>query len=388
MLRRHFLMTTEEPDLYPYINNRNRDWDEPDYIIQYTADAPVRFMGGIADNRVTYTWGTVSDLQYSSTTPFVLVQDIYNPETKSGHWGFKGQIPKTIGDCAGKPSDNFLQFGSLDASVIYNLDNGELSLAGVLNSSIISLILPEGVECIYSTAMNLGLGPNPILYAVDELQNITFPSTMKHLPLRSLPDKACKFYNQTLHISNQMVIHELGDVPGGDWPYPAQYFNTFDNIEIAEDNPYYKYDEENGVVISKTTFTYIWRFGISQPRRTVQPNVLLMTTKKTKAIPNTVTELHDGCFMNSQIESIEIPDSVKTIGKGVFHGCTNLKSVVIGTGVTKISSFIFAACTSPIEIRYKGTKEQWNAISKPIWDLGEWNTQAPQLTIICSDGVI
>ena len=54
----------------------------------------------------------------------------------------------------------------------------------------------------------------------------------------------------------------------------------------------------------------------------------------------TVTKIADEAFMNSQLESILIPDTVTIIGAKAFDGCQYLETV-----------------------NYIGTEEQWDAIN-------------------------
>ena len=48
--------------------------------------------------------------------------------------------------------------------------------------------------------------------------------------------------------------------------------------------------------------------------------------------------------------SVTIPNSVTTIGKRVFSGCTNLTSVTIGNSVTSIGDYAFGSCSGLTEI--------------------------------------
>ena len=50
-----------------------------------------------------------------------------------------------------------------------------------------------------------------------------------------------------------------------------------------------------------------------------------------------------------------IPNSVTTIGKKAFYGCSNLENAVIGSGVTSIGSQAFYSCTNLRNITSKGT---------------------------------
>ena len=77
------------------------------------------------------------------------------------------------------------------------------------------------------------------------------------------------------------------------------------------------------------------------------------------------------------LTSVTIPDSVSSIGSYAFAYCTGLTSVTIGNGVTSISSSAFSGCTSLTSINYRGTEEQWNAISKGT----DWNYNTGNYTI-------
>ena len=83
----------------------------------------------------------------------------------------------------------------------------------------------------------------------------------------------------------------------------------------------------------------------------------------------------DGC---TSLTSVEIGDSVTSIGSSAFYDCRSLTSVVIGDSVTSIGDFALAYCTSLTSIKYRGTEEEWNAISKNYgWD---YNTGSYTIT--------
>ena len=58
-----------------------------------------------------------------------------------------------------------------------------------------------------------------------------------------------------------------------------------------------------------------------------------------------------------------IPGGVTQIGTETFCGCTGLTSVTIPDSVTSIGSYAFYSCSKLKDVFYKGTEEQWNAIS-------------------------
>ncbi len=58
-------------------------------------------------------------------------------------------------------------------------------------------------------------------------------------------------------------------------------------------------------------------------------------------IPSTVKTIPSGTFKGTNIESIEIPDSVTSIGAEAFENCTNLKTIKIATSVLYIGENAF-----------------------------------------------
>lgn len=58
-----------------------------------------------------------------------------------------------------------------------------------------------------------------------------------------------------------------------------------------------------------------------------------------------VTEIESGAFYNTkQLKSVIIPNSVKTLDKRCFEGCSNLSAVYLGEGVEKIYEYAFKNC--------------------------------------------
>ena len=60
---------------------------------------------------------------------------------------------------------------------------------------------------------------------------------------------------------------------------------------------------------------------------------------------NTVVGISDYAFAMSKMQGIVLPDTVKTIGRGVFEMCYNLKYVDLGSGLKSIDSMAFNNCT-------------------------------------------
>ncbi len=77
-----------------------------------------------------------------------------------------------------------------------------------------------------------------------------------------------------------------------------------------------------------------------------------------------VTLIADGAFENfTSLESVEIPSTVKTIGRRAFSGCSSLKIVNLADGVETINEYAFSAC--PVESLV--LPESLNA--KSVWNI-------------------
>ena len=81
-------------------------------------------------------------------------------------------------------------------------------------------------------------------------------------------------------------------------------------------------------------------------------------------ITSSLISVSRGAFYNCKnLVSITIPDGVKSIEDLAFYGCDSLTSITIPESVTRIGFGIFDNCYNFNEIRYTGTKEQWDSIN-------------------------
>ena len=102
-------------------------------------------------------------------------------------------------------------------------------------------------------------------------------------------------------------------------------------------------------------------------------------------LSGTLTTIGTEAFYDcSSLISIELPSTLTTIGQYAFSGCTGLTSIEIPDSVTSIGNYAFYNCNSLTKIDFKGTKSQWNAISKG----SSWNSFTGRYTIYCTDGNI
>lgn len=93
-------------------------------------------------------------------------------------------------------------------------------------------------------------------------------------------------------------------------------------------------------------------------------------------IPNGVTSIGDSAFGYCPITSITIPNGVTIIPSCAFDTCRRLTTITIPDSVTTIGSRAFDYCSNFTDVYYKGTAEQWAAIS-----IGTFNEALTSATI-------
>lgn len=71
-----------------------------------------------------------------------------------------------------------------------------------------------------------------------------------------------------------------------------------------------------------------------------------------------------GC---DKIESVDIPDTVTTIGKYAFYNCDGIKTITIGAGVASIGEFAFAGCTALTEIKVAEGNANYKSINGALY---------------------
>ena len=88
------------------------------------------------------------------------------------------------------------------------------------------------------------------------------------------------------------------------------------------------------------------------------------------------------CFEN--LKNVEIPASIAVIDSYAFYGCAKLTSIIIPASLTHLGTYAIGNCTALTDISFRGTIDQWNAITK----MSDWNYNVPATYVQCSDGQV
>lgn len=101
-------------------------------------------------------------------------------------------------------------------------------------------------------------------------------------------------------------------------------------------------------------------------------------------IPKTVKTLSKYAFQESWLANVRI--EAENVGDTAFTRCQSLDCVTIGSTVKKIGTSVFAYCDQVKSFVYEGTIEMWNAITKPK----EWYSGSDDFIpkIECIDGYL
>ena len=128
---------------------------------------------------------------------------------------------------------------------------------------------------------------------------------------------------------------------------------------------YYAYTIPNTDATDNSAFTYV-NHGDSIEITGFDNSVSdVVIPSEIEGLP--VTAISVGAFYLSAITSIEIPDTVTSIGEMAFLGCTSLKSVKLSTGVAKIDKNAFGSCSALQEIQVAKDNPNFSSLNGVLY---------------------
>ena len=67
-------------------------------------------------------------------------------------------------------------------------------------------------------------------------------------------------------------------------------------------------------------------------------------------LPSNISKLERGCFANTDVQEVILPEGITTIEKNAFAGCINLKKITFPSSLSNIGDSAFQNCTSLAEL--------------------------------------
>lgn len=105
-----------------------------------------------------------------------------------------------------------------------------------------------------------------------------------------------------------------------------------------------------GVLYSKDGKKLL-RYAVDDNYETYDIGHIRQQTLNDYIVSEGVEIICDGAFEDCEsLQTINLPNSVKSIGKGAFSNCTNLESINIPEGIEVLSDYTFEGCTSLVDI--------------------------------------
>ena len=85
---------------------------------------------------------------------------------------------------------------------------------------------------------------------------------------------------------------------------------------------------------------------------------------ETVVISEGVETIGKQAFANCySIKQVSLPDSISSIGDEAFYRCSDMHTIIVGSGLAEVGNSAFAECTGIKTVYYRGTPENWDAIS-------------------------
>ena len=230
---------------------------------------------------------------------------------------------------------------------------GDFAFGGC--SSLTSINIPDSVTSIgdftfnnCSSLTNITI-PNSVTsigyYAFDgcsSLTSINIPDSVT-----SIGDNAFNSCSSLTSINIPDSVTSIGDKPFG-------FCFSLTNILVDVNNNHYSsldgnlYDKSKRTLIQYAPGKKKLDFSVSDSVTSIEKGAFSGCSSLTNiTIPNSVTSIGDSAFYScTSLASITIPDSVTSIGDFAFNNCSSLTSVNIPDSVTSIGDYAFCRCSS------------------------------------------
>lgn len=213
-----------------------------------------------------------------------------------------------------------------------------------------SIEIPETIDGKTVTALD-----STLFYAVDGVQAVTIPGTVKEIPSSFCDDQSAL---TTVVLKNG--VETIG----------ARAFQNDKNLSsVSLPNSLTKIGE------SAFEFCY-WLSAITLPNglTTIGTQAFSRTGLTALDLPDSVKSVSREAFGdNSALEKVTLSAGMTTLPALSFKNCTSLREVTIPASITTIASTAFDGCSKLSTIYYGGSQSQWQALVADVDELQDVN---------------
>ena len=229
-------------------------------------------------------------------------------------------------------------------------------LVFTLNSDIMSYSVSLGTCTDTEIVIPYGYSDKPVtrinanaFYQYTDLKNITIPDSVNHIGKNAF--SGTEYYNNEANWENEVL-------------YIGKHL-----IEAKTTISGSCTVKEGTLCIANDAFkncTELKSVTLPNSVKKIGDSVFSGCTGLTSVtIGDSVTRIGEYSFYACyELTSITIPNGLTHISANAFYKCTELASITIPDSVVHIGDHSFADCYKLTSINYRGTEEQWNAISK------------------------
>lgn len=224
-----------------------------------------------------------------------------------------GEAPKLrvldMGECELVDSTTLPEFGyyvQLDRFVLPKNTEYLTYESAIHESFLREIVLPQGLRSLDGVSI------------CERLENIEIPESVENLGMYAL--SGCPKLKE-LHIPKNVKTIQGGLSAGND---------LIKEITVSEENQHF-------VSIDGVVYTKDLKILIAYPGG---------SGRKEYKVPEGTEELGAGAFMESDIDEIILPESLKVIGESCFFGCQKLRKLIMPDSVTTLGDRSLAYCGS------------------------------------------